>query len=226
VGDYHISPEGISLERFKHALETSEILPSRKILKQNIGENFRILAGLGIRNVKDLIGALRTKEKIEALSQKSGLPRDYLAILGRQARSYIPKPVYFRDIPGVDSEYVEKLASVGIKTTKHLFERGQFKAQRMELSRTTDIPTSYLLELTKLSDIARIGGLGPVFVRLFYETGAGTLKELSERTAEELSERLHAVNKAGGFSKVIPSPKDITSYIETAKELPKVIEYE
>jgi len=32
VVDYHISPERISLERFRHALETSEMLPSRKIL--------------------------------------------------------------------------------------------------------------------------------------------------------------------------------------------------
>jgi hypothetical protein len=36
---YHISLEEFSLERFKRILETSEMLPGRRVLKENTAEN-------------------------------------------------------------------------------------------------------------------------------------------------------------------------------------------
>ena len=39
----------------------------------------------------------------------------------------MPKPVNLGDIPGADSDYIERLASAGIKNTKQLFEKGSTK---------------------------------------------------------------------------------------------------
>jgi len=117
---YHIDLERFSLERFRHSLETGEVLPGRRILKEKIAERFKILESMGIRNLKDLIQALKSPKKLEQFSKKSGLPQDYLVILRREANSHIPKPVNLREIPGVNSVCVERLAAAGIKNTQHL----------------------------------------------------------------------------------------------------------
>jgi predicted flap endonuclease-1-like 5' DNA nuclease len=222
---YHIDLEQFSMERFRHILETSELLPGRKVLKEKIAERFAILESMGIRNLKELMEALKTKKRVESFSQESGLPQDYLVILRREANSYVPKPFNLKDIPGVDPEYIERLAAVGIKHTRHLFEQARSKSARAELSRLADVPSDDVLELVKLSDLARIGGVGPVFARLLYEAGADTLEELSKRPPSELFERLHATNKEKRYTKIMASLKDVRHCIETARELPKVIEY-
>lgn len=223
---YHIDLEQFNLEKFRHILETREVLPGRKVLKESIAERFEILESMGIRNLKELMDVLRTKKRVEEFAQESGLPKDYLVILRREVNSYVPKPFNLRNIPGVNPEYIERLVAVGIKHTKHLFERARSKSDRAELSRLADVPSGDLLELVKLSDLARIGGVGPVFARLLYEAGADTLEEFLQRSPDELSETLHAINKEKGYTKIMPAVKDIRYCIETARELPKVIEYQ
>lgn len=222
---YHVDLEQFSLERFRHILETGKVLPSRKILKEKIPERFAMLESMGIRNLKELIGALSTKKKVERFSQESGLPQDYLNMLKRQTRIYTPNPVSLKDIPGIAPEYIERLAAVGVKHTKHLFKRAKLERERAELSRLVDVPGDVLLELVKMSDLARAGWVGPIFARLIYEAGADTLEELSKRSPEELFERLRAVNDEQKLTKGSFSVGDIASCIEIAKELPKVIEY-
>jgi len=225
VHQYYIDLEKFSLEKFRHILETSELLPGRKVLKERISERFEILESVGIANLKELIGVLKTKKRLERFSQESGLPKDYLVILRREANSYMPKPVNLKDIPGVAPENIERLASVGIKNTKNLFERARSRSDRAELSKLVEVPGDELLELVKLSDLARIGGVGPVFARLFYEAGADTLEDLSRWAAVELLERLHTINNEQGYTKVMANLKDVGHCIETARELPKVTEY-
>jgi hypothetical protein len=222
---YHIDLEAFTLEEFRHVLETGDLLPSRVVLKEKISERFAILESMGVGNLKELIGTLSTKKKLEKFSQESGLPEDYLVILRRQARSYIPSPVYLKDIPGVDPRVVERLAAAGIKQTKQLFERARSREDRAELSRQADVPGEVVLELVKMADLARAGWVGPVFVRLLYEAGADTLEALSRQSPDALYEKLLAVNKEQQLTKASFSVKDVASCIETAKALPKVVEY-
>jgi hypothetical protein len=223
---YYINLEEFGLERLRHIFETREVLPARQVLKDDIAGRFQVLAALGIRNLADLVAALKTKARIEAFANESGLPRDYLIVLGREVRSYLPKLVYLRDILGVDPEHVEGLDAAGIKHSKHLFERGRTAADREALSAATGVPPADLLELVKLSDLARVRGMGPAFVRLFYEGGADTIEKLSRWDPEELSETLHALNRQRRITSVVPSLKDVRQYVEMAQDLAKVVEYE
>ena len=83
-----------------------------------------------------------------------------------------------------------------------------------------------LLELAKLTDLARIRGLGAAFTRLYYETGADTIEKLSGRDPEELLDLAHKLNQQKNITKVVPPLKDFKQYVEMAKDLPKVMEFE
>lgn len=225
ANQYYMNLEKFSLDKFMQILKTEEMLPARQILKEDIEERFDVLTSMGILHLKDLIDALNTKQKIEDFVKRSGLSKKYLVILGREARSFKPKVVPLREMLGIDEEVVDKLESVGITHSKHLFTRGRTKEEREKLSAATGVPIDELLELVKLSDLARIRGLGGAFVRLFYEAGADTIEMLSNWEPEKLSREVVMLNKDREITKWVPSIKDVRQYVEMANELEKVIEY-
>jgi len=225
ANQYYMNLEKFSLNKFKQILKDEEVMPARQILKEEIEERFEVLTSMGIHHLKDLIDALNTKSKIEDFARRSGLSKEYLVILGREARSFKPKVVPLREMLGVDEEVVVKLESIGITHSRHLFNRGRTREERERLSATTGAPMEELLELVKLSDLARIRGLGGAFVRLFYEAGADTIETLSNWEPEKLSKAVVMLNKEREVTKWVPSLKDVKQYIEMANALAKVIEY-
>lgn len=223
---YYRNLDDFRLERFEQRLASEELLPARRVLKEDLEERFRVLRSLGITNLQGVMDNLGTKRRISAFAQKSGLPYDYLVILGREARSYVPKPVHFRQIPGLDPDHVARLEATGIKHTKHLFDQALTPAARLALSEETGLACSDILEYVRMSDMARILGVGPVFVCLYYAAGVRSLVDLSTRSPEELWSHLHDVNDAQGLSSVVPSLKDVKHSVREAQELPHVVEYE
>jgi hypothetical protein len=223
--DYYINLEHFSLERFKDVLGTKELLPGRMILKGGLDERFEVLESMGINNLQELWEALKTKKRVVGFAAESGLSPDYLAVLRREVGSYIPKPANLKDLPDIEVAYIERLASGGIKNTKDLFDRAKTKSQRAELSETLGIPPQVILELTKLSDLVRIVGVGPVFARILYEAGVDNLEAFVNGSPEELIDRIQAVIASKGYPRVSLTEKDIIYCLETAVLLPQVVEY-
>ena len=164
--------------------------------------------------------ALRSKTKRETFSQESGLSVDYLVILRREVNSYVSKPFNLEKIPGVNPEYVETLAAVGVKHTKHLFKRAMSQTDRAALAEQASVPGDALLELVKLSDLARIVGVGPVSVRFLYDIGLETPETFLTHSVDELLEKVRAVEEGASLTM-----KDIEYCLETARHLPKAVEY-
>ena len=144
---YHINLEKYSLQKFKNNLRSRDMIPSRVILKDDLDERFQILENNGITNHKELIDTLKTKSKIEQFSKETGLSIEYLTILNREAKSYLPNPIRLDKFPGVPKKYVEKLEAMGIKNTRHLFNAARDKNDRVLLSQTTELPIEILNEL-------------------------------------------------------------------------------
>lgn len=121
VDDYYIDLERYSLKKFKEELRESELLPSRRILKEQIDKRFKILENNGTSNLKDIIDLIKKPKKAKEFAAKTGLPADYILILRREVNSYLPKPVNLEKFPGVEKNTINKLNNVGIKNTAHLF---------------------------------------------------------------------------------------------------------
>lgn len=222
---YGLDLTQFNLARFRQTLETTDLLPGRRILREQIAERFAILESKGLDNLQALIDALSTKKKLVQFAQETGLPEDYLTILRRQARSYIPTPINLKEIPGVNSAHAERLAALGIKHSRHLFERARTRSDRAEVARQANISDEALLELVKLSDLARAGWVGPIFARLLYEAGADTLAALADQSLGDLYRELLAINERQRLTQASFSIKDVEACIETARQLPHEVEY-
>ena len=83
-----------------------------------------------------------------------------------------------------------------------------------------------MLELVKLSDLARPPYVGLVFARLLYETGVDTIAKLSQQSPEAFREILVVTNNEKEIYKApIPGGDDLASWLETVRQLPQAIEY-
>ncbi len=215
---YHIDLSKYSLEQLKISLKYRDMIPSRLILKDDIDDRFRILSNNGIEHLAHLYTQLKTKQKVETFSNQSGLPVEYLTILSREVRSYLPNPVRLDKFPGVDSKSVSTLESAGIKNTKHLFDRTSTKENFNLLLQSTGIDKSCLEELKALSDLVRIYGVGPVFARIIYDVGVRSVETFKGMTAEAFIQIYEdKINKKADFGE-----NDISFSIELAKELDKI----
>ena len=222
---YHVDLAKVSLGEFRRILEAGTLLPSERILGERMDERFAILESAGIANLQDLDDRLGTKKKLAQFAEESGMPEKYLVVLRRRAGTYAPKPVPLNKFPGVDQAHVERLGAVGVKHSEHLFARARLKHERAELAAQVNVPEDALLELVKLSDLVRAPYVGPVYARIIYETGVDRVSKLAEQRPEVLFEKALAVNREQQLTRASFTLKDVEACIETAKSLPKVIEY-
>ena len=183
---YHIDLEKISLLEFKNNLESRDMIPSRASLKEELGDRFGILEVAGITNLQELVTVLKTKPNIEKFSKETGLSIQYLTLLSREARSYLPNPVRLDKFAGISSTVIAKLEAVGIKNSRHLFNIAQTKTEREVLAQQTEIPVALLDELFGLSDLSRVYGIGPVFARMIYDVGIQSVQRFVQYSAVEI----------------------------------------
>jgi len=221
---YHLDFGALTLAWLWQKIESHELVPARQCLKEEMPERYAVLRGAGIDTVADLVRALKDRAATAQFAEETGLPNDYVVWLGREARSYRPNPFALPDIPETDPALLASLEAVGVKTTKALFDRAAGAADRKELATSVEAREADLLDLVKLCDLARIRGMGKTFVGLFAAAGADCADVLAKEEPSALHERLHAVNERRDLSSAVPSLKDVTEYVEMAKELPKDLE--
>ena len=218
---YYLDLEKYSLHKFKSSLNSREMIPSRVSLKNDLDERFGILEAHGISNLKELISALKTKQKIEHFSMETGLTKEYLTLLNREAKSYLPNPIRLDKFAGVPANCVQKLESLGIKNTRHLLNQARDTEARVLLSQSTDIPIELLNELVSLSDLTRAYGVGPVYARLIFDVGIKSIQEFAGKTAEDFiriyEEKMH---KKADFG-----VNEIQFSLELARELEVAVEF-
>lgn len=195
-----------SLQQFKKGLEKREMIPSRIGLKKDIDRRFSTLDSNGIKTLKDLIDQLKTKTKIESFSKITGLSIEYLTILKREAGSYLPKPIPLNKFGHIIPEIIDALEQKGIKNTKQLFTSS---------NGISGIPSDILSELSSLSDLTRLYGVGPVFAKILYDAGISSVDSFSSFTGKDLISFYE--NKTG--KKADFGENEINFSIELAKEL-------
>jgi predicted flap endonuclease-1-like 5' DNA nuclease len=128
-------------------------------------------------------------------------------------------------IEGVGEFYAQKLREAGIRTTQALLEKGASPQGRKEIAEKTDISERLILEWVNHVDLFRIKGVGEEYSDLLEEAGVDTVPELAQRNAENLYQKLVAVNQEKKLVRRLPTQAQVSDWIEQAKRLPRVITY-
>jgi hypothetical protein len=222
---YYIDLGKITIEDYQKKLESAYLQPSRMVLKEKLDERFGYFEQIGIKNVKELIQALKTKDKFAELSKVACFSVDYLTILLRELNSTLPKPNKIKDFSGISNDTVVRLEKIGIKNTVKLFDRVLNAESRKELAENTGVTDIEILELTKLSDLSRIKWVGVTFARILYELGIDTVEKASKVDPEKLHTSINLLNKEKNIYKGQIGLNDMKIFVNAAKEIPLEIEY-
>jgi predicted flap endonuclease-1-like 5' DNA nuclease len=229
---YHLDPDSIDLDHVKGEIAGRELSPKRRILGEKIDARFALLGSLGISSLAALIKATKTKRLLGELQARSGLPEEYLVVLGREARGYLPKPIDLSRIPDIDPELLGQLKAAGLGDSKKLWEWSnpeQIKPERIQpeqISLEQIKPElagpewdSAVRELAEMADLARLPGVGPVFCRMLHLAGYRTCGELSQADAAEVDRRLREVNRGNRYTAVNAAAADLAACIRWARRL-------
>ena len=130
-----------------------------------------------------------------------------------------------KDFLGVNPEYSKILASHKIRTAQQLLSFASTKADREKLSNDFQIPEESILELVKLSNLARIPGLKQKRARLFYNAGLDTLDKIAAFDDVEDLVKFFAefVERSGFDGRAVTSSEAALTHA-MAKYLKRIIE--
>ncbi len=221
--NYGPDPKKISLDQIYSLIGNKDLLPGRRILRENPQEHLKILQQHGINNAEQLLDALKSGKHIERLSQLSGISSEYLRILKREAGSYFPTPVTLKN-NFCQQSIIERLRTYGIINTKDLLKEAGKRENREKLSHDSGISIEDLQKLTIISDLMRINGVGPVFAEIIYFSGITGVEDFKNRDVDSLLEMLHKTNRKTGLTGVNFSAKDIRFCMEYSCMLEKMID--
>jgi predicted flap endonuclease-1-like 5' DNA nuclease len=130
-----------------------------------------------------------------------------------------------KEFRGVDPEHVARLADVGITNVQQLLAAAQTPSARDTLSRETGASAQEILELVKLSDLARLPGVKGIRARLYYDAGVDTVEKLAIWDPEDLRAMVADFAERTGFDGIAPLPLEVKSTVTRARTLPKIVEY-
>jgi len=197
---YSIDLEKLSVQEYKELLKRQNLLPGRRILWQDMDQNFTKIENDNIKTVEQLRKTLSTPIKFAAFASSTGISEDYLLILKRELSCFEQKPIPLTDFLGIDPALIEQLNKIGIGNSKEYYESG--------LS-TSD-------ELFCLSDLVRVNGIGAIAARAFYEAGYRSVTDIAAASAEEMLSRISVVNETHHYYKAKLGVKDMQFCIDFA----------
>lgn len=129
------------------------------------------------------------------------------------------------DIEGVGEVYAAKLKDAGIETAEALLKAGAAPKGRKEVAEKTGISEKLVLTWVNHVDLFRIKGVGEEYADLLERAGVDTVIELAQRKAENLLEKMTAVNESKKLVRRLPVLSMVKDWVEQAKQLPRVVTY-
>jgi predicted flap endonuclease-1-like 5' DNA nuclease len=129
------------------------------------------------------------------------------------------------DIEGIGKTYATKLNKIGIRTVENLLKQGASPKARKDLAAASGISDALILEWVNLADLYRIKGVGSEYADLLEEAGVDTVVELAKRVPENLYQKMVQVNSTKNLVNKLPGAKQVKSWVEQAKKLPRIVSY-
>lgn len=128
-------------------------------------------------------------------------------------------------IEGIGPVYMEKLHACGINSCETLLEKAANPAGRKALANESGISGKLVLKWANRADLARVKGIGTQYADLLEVAGVDTVPALARRNPENLLKAMLDANEARKTVRRPPTISQVTAWVNTAKELPRVMTY-
>jgi predicted RecB family nuclease len=128
-------------------------------------------------------------------------------------------------IEGIGEVYFGKLQAIGIRTIEALLEAGKTPQGRKELAEKSGISYKSILEWVNRADLFRIKGVAEEYSDLLESSGVDTVVELAKRRADNLFEKMKAVNAEKKLVRRLPTQAMVANWVEQAKGLERIVTY-
>lgn len=222
---YYIDLKAISIDQLKEILLTMELIPSWRILEDDIDANFNKIKEYGINNLEELLLALKTKIKVQDFAASTHVPENFLTILNRMVKGYKQKPVKLKDFVWIDDLVIAKLENANIDDTLKLYENPLAKASRKSLAADLGIDQGEISRLAKLADLTRIRWVNHTFAYVLLLAGYDTAQKVAEADFKQMYDRIRQANEEAKIYKAHIGLNDMKMCIDAAKLLDFEMEY-
>lgn len=128
-------------------------------------------------------------------------------------------------VEGIGDFYAGKLRKAGVRSTNSLLKKGASPLGRKDLAVASGIDGTLLLEWINHCDLFRIKGVSEEYADLLEEAGVDTVPELAQRNADNLYQKIVEVNEMKNLVRRLPTAKQVASWVDQAKKLPRIIQY-
>jgi hypothetical protein len=185
----------------------------------------------GIEGLFEFLDAIRTREQVECLMERTGIARDdmeaFLDFVKR--RWFIPQKVQLRQLfdtsDGELYRHFEALKRHKVANSYALLEKGHSQAGRAAMAAETGVPETVILDFVHRADITRMPWVGGRMVLQLWALGYTSLDQLRAADPQDYFERMQEHYRTLGTSKPFDATlKNARGLIEAARRLPTLVE--
>jgi hypothetical protein len=176
--------------------------------------HFKALAGLGVRDILDLLQRVGSRAECEAFLAQSGFAFDVLIdVLNYLMRFALPFKCPVRELldeaDQADKDLLAKLRQHGLRSNLDVLEACRRRTDRQYLCAASRLSEAFLLALTHRADIARLAYVRGKTVRHLCGGGYDTLARIANAEPEKMAADMAAYYETIGksfedFRAVIP----------------------
>ena len=186
MAGYSIDLTTISLSEFADTLLTVELLPSRRMLADHIVAVTPRLEDKGVGDLAQLRKLLAKKANYPDLAGELHVDVEYLTVLNREVNSYVSKPVPLAKLEYLDDEELASLDSLGVRSTKDLYEQGVRRQERSLMAEQSAVGRDRLDRALRLANLVRVNGVGRAFAEFLLEAGITGPADFLDRDLERM----------------------------------------
>ena len=210
-------PETVSLEDLRDRIKTTDLVPSRVVLLEDIDGIFEKISQKGILTWTDLQKSIKNPKHMEVFSSETGIDLQYLVLLRREVEGYSPKPFNLKDIDWVPQAAIIKLVENGILNSDVLLSKLREMNLRKSFADKAEIDLETMNYLLNLASLCRVQWVSPTAGRMLIEAGYETCQKLASADTDELFTAMDRVNKKGKYFNGTIGARDIKRIIDAAK---------
>lgn len=131
-------------------------------------------------------------------------------------------------IEGIGPANGASLRDAGVRSAEALLKQAGTKGGRKALAKETGINEKMILAWVNRADLMRIKGVSTQYSDLLEAAGVDSVKELSRRRPDNLTERMRIMNeqataKGSSIVRRPPSLAEVERWVEQAKQMPAAV---